>query len=82
MARFMLLLHDDPSAGTDASPEEIQAVIGEYVAWRQSIEAQGKLVGSEKLADDGGRELTRVDGRVGSSTARSAKPRRWSGATS
>ncbi len=64
MAKFMLLLHDNPGTGVDASPEEIQAIIGEYVAWRRGIEARGALVGGEKLADEGGRELSLVENRV------------------
>lgn len=64
MSKFMLLLHDDPQDAASASPEEIQAVISEYVAWRETIEARGQLVGSEKLADEGGRDLSLVDGRV------------------
>jgi hypothetical protein len=64
MARFMLLLHDNPGNGADASPEEIQAIIGEYVAWRRGIESSGKLVGGEKLADEGGRDLSLADGEL------------------
>lgn len=62
MPKFMLLLHEDPSATGDASPEQIEQIIGEYVAWRQSIAAKGALVGGEKLADEGGRVLSINDG--------------------
>jgi hypothetical protein len=64
MAKFMLLLHDDPTSLEGASPEEIQSIIGEYVAWRQRIEQRELLLASHKLADEGGRELSMADGRL------------------
>ena len=64
MAKFMLLLHDDPRSGGGASPEEMQKIIGEYVAWRRGIEAQGKMLGGEKLGDEGGRVLSQANGEV------------------
>jgi len=53
----MLILHDSPTHHSDASPEEMQAIVGEYIAWRNAIEAKGQLVGGEKLGDEGGRVL-------------------------
>lgn len=64
MAKFMLLLHDEPGALGDASPEEIQSIIGEYVAWRHTLEARELLISSHKLADEGGRELSLVGGEM------------------
>ena len=58
MPKYMLLLHDDPPSFADASPDEMQSIVEEYVAWRRSLEEQGRLVGGEKLADEGGRILT------------------------
>jgi len=54
MSQFVLLLRD---AGfpTGLSPEEIQAIIGRYRAWRQKVGADGK-----KLTDGDGRVLTRT----------------------
>jgi hypothetical protein len=64
MPKFMLLLHDDPAALGDASPEDIQGIIGEYVAWRRRLEADGRLVAAHKLTDEGGREMSLADGRL------------------
>ena len=53
MSQFVLLLRD---AGfpSDLSPEEIQAIIGRYRAWRQKVGADGR-----KLTDGAGRVMTR-----------------------
>lgn len=64
MAQFMLLLHETPSDFADLSPEQIQRVIEEYSAWRETLEKKGRMVGSNKLKDEGGRHLSRHDGAV------------------
>ena len=65
MAQFMLLLHEHPEIESEsASPEQIQSIIAEYVAWREGLAAKNQLIGGEKLADEGGRILRRVDGKV------------------
>ncbi len=64
MNKYMLLLHDSTEGFEEASAEEIQAVIGEYVGWRNKIEADGKLVGGEKLADEGGKHIKMSDGEI------------------
>lgn len=58
MPNFMLLLHEQPADFSQFSAEEIEAVIGEYIAWRHQIEAAGHYVGGEKLSDEGGRHLS------------------------
>ena len=62
--KYMLLLHDPVLADADYSPEEIQAVIADYMAWRDQIAQKGLLVGGEKLADEGGRHIRNVDGEI------------------
>ena len=62
MPNYMLLLHEQPMDYSQFSPEQIEAVIGEYIAWRKQIEADGKFVGGEKLKDEGGRHLAGTDG--------------------
>ena len=62
MPGYMLLLHSPTSEKGDLSAEEIQAVIGEYMAWKDEIEAQDRLLGGDKLTDDGGKHLRMVDG--------------------
>lgn len=62
MPNYMLLLHEQPMDYSQFSPEQIEAVIGEYIAWRKKIEADGKYVASDKLRDEGGRLLTGYEG--------------------
>ena len=62
MSNYMLLLHEQPMDYSQFSPEQIEAVIGEYIAWRKKIEADGKYVGSDKLKDEGGRHLVGTNG--------------------
>lgn len=64
MAEYVLLLHEDPSGFAEISPDEIEKVIGEYMAWREGLAAQGRLAGGKKLRDEGGRWLTRENGDV------------------
>ena len=61
MAQFMLLLQETPGSMENVSPDEIQGVIGEYVAWRTNLEAEGKVLGGNKLKDEGGRHLSAAD---------------------
>ena len=64
MSRFILLLHESPTAFDGVSAEEIQKVISEYGAWRQKLAAEGQLAGGEKLEDGTARQLMANDGRV------------------
>ena len=57
MTHFLLALRDDPSEFTSLSPEEIQSVIGEYVAWATRIQEQGQLIDGRKLRDEAGKIL-------------------------
>lgn len=57
MPNYLLLLHEKPSDFSNLSPDAIQAVIAEYVAWSQKLAGQGKLVGGQKLRDEGGKHL-------------------------
>jgi hypothetical protein len=58
MPNYLLLLHEKPSDFSGLSADAIQAVIAEYVAWSQKIAGKGKLVGGQKLKDEGGKRLT------------------------
>ncbi|MGH9945958.1 MAG: YciI family protein [Pyrinomonadaceae bacterium] len=64
MPNYMLLLHEQPPDFSQFSPEDIQAMIGEYLDWRRKIEADGKLVGGEKLKDEGGKHLSGANGDI------------------
>ena len=52
MPKFMLLIRGGDPDET-MSPEEMQAVIQQYVRWSQNLQSAGKLEASEKLCDDG-----------------------------
>ena len=56
MPKFIMLLHD---AGfpADISPDQIQAIIQRYVAWRQKIQQNGRKVEGHKLTDGHGRVM-------------------------
>ena len=64
MDGFMLLLHDPTTAGEDLSPEEIQKIIADYVAWSRKIAAEGRLIDGAKLTDEGGRHIRNTDGGI------------------
>jgi hypothetical protein len=57
MKTFVMLLHDAGSFPADISPEQIQAIIQRYVAWRQKIQANGRKVDGHKLTDGAGRVM-------------------------
>lgn len=63
---FMFLLYDSPTddALASMSPEEIQAIVQRYKAWGDGLAEQGRLVGSDKLADGEGRVLRSTDAGV------------------
>ena len=63
MAKFMLILHETPGGRRNISPTEIQLVVEKYQAWFNKIRAAGKLVSSDKLAEEGGKVLTMQNGR-------------------
>jgi hypothetical protein len=64
MPKFMLILHDDLSHLAGMSPAEMQRVIAQYNAWSAKIAQAGKLVGGDKLRDEGGRHLTQKGGKM------------------
>jgi len=57
MKTFVMLLHDAGSFPADISPDQIQAIIQRYVAWRQKIQANGRKVDGHKLTDGEGRVM-------------------------
>jgi hypothetical protein len=64
MAKYMLLLHDDPSTWATISPEQMQRAIEKYVAWGAKLRQAGVLVSSDKLTDDPGRVVRGRNGQV------------------
>ncbi len=57
MPTYMLFLHENPMDAAEMSPEEMQAIIAKYSAWRDDLAQSGRLVGGEKLRDDGGKVI-------------------------
>ena len=64
MAKFMLLLHDNPQAFADVSPEQMQKVIEKYQAWGKRLREQGVIQGGNKLMDEPGKVMRSKDGQV------------------
>jgi hypothetical protein len=57
MPKFVLLLHDSGSFDPNLSPDDIQAIIQRYVAWRAKVQANGRSVVGHKLQDGEGRVM-------------------------
>jgi hypothetical protein len=57
MKKFIMLLHDSGSFPADISPDQIQAIIQRYVAWRQKVQQNGRKVEGHKLTDGQGRVM-------------------------
>lgn len=64
MAKYMLLLHDDPATFAAMSPEEMQKVIEKYVAWGTKLRESGFMLAGDKLTDEPGRVLRNKNGQV------------------
>jgi len=64
MPSYILLLKEDPTAFAALSPEQMQAVVQRYRVWREGLEKDGRLLGANKLTDEGGRLLQRKNGQV------------------
>lgn len=57
MAKYMLMLLDNPADYAALTPQQMQEVVKEYGVWAQRMGEEGKLVAGEKLADEGGKIL-------------------------
>jgi hypothetical protein len=57
MPQFILLLHDNGSFDPSLSPDEMQAIIQRYVAWRAKVQQNGRAVAGHKLHDGEGRVM-------------------------
>ena len=63
MPKYLLLLHDDPGGFMSLSPEEMQKAIEKYMAWGDRLRAEGVILDGNKLKDEPGKVLRRVDSR-------------------
>ena len=59
MAKYILLLHENPANYTDLGPADMQAMIERYSAWGRSIAEAGKMHSGMKLGDNGGWHMRR-----------------------
>jgi hypothetical protein len=64
MPRYLLLLHDAGTMPEGIGPDEMQAIIQRYIAWRGKVAAAGHAVMGHKLKDGEGRVLRAGGGRV------------------
>lgn len=67
MARYLLVARDGDgwqNFAAQATPAEIEACIGRYLAWSEKVAQQGKMVGGEKLKDGEGRVVRAERGSV------------------
>jgi len=67
MAQFLVLARDtgDPQREMSRmSPEEMQRIMGKYMAWTTRLRDAGHLQNSNKLRDGEGRVLRRAGGKV------------------
>jgi hypothetical protein len=64
MAKFMLLLHDNPGSFTAMGPEQMQKTIEKYMAWSNRLRQAGLMHGSDKLKDEPGKVLRGKNGKL------------------
>jgi hypothetical protein len=64
MPKYMLLLHDDPSAFATMSPEQMQKVIEKYMTWGSRLREAGIISDGNKLADEPGKVMRGGQGKV------------------
>ncbi|MEO8677760.1 MAG: YciI family protein [Vicinamibacterales bacterium] len=63
MPNYILLLHHEERARPEMSPDEIQAMIQKYVAWRNKV-GNGRAVSGHKLRNSEGRVMRGSGGGV------------------
>jgi hypothetical protein len=64
MPKYMLLLHDNPAAFANVSPEEMQKVVEKYIAWGKKLREAGVWKASDKLTNEPGKVMRRKDSQV------------------
>ena len=57
MPKFVLLLHDAGRFDPNISPDQMQAIVQRYVAWRAKVQQHGRAVTGHKLHDGAGRVM-------------------------
>ena len=62
MPKFVLLLRDAGRFDPNMSPDEMQAIVQRYVAWRARVQKNGSSIMGHKLHDKQGRVLNGAGG--------------------
>jgi hypothetical protein len=62
MPKFVLLLRDAGHFDPNMSPDEMQAIVQRYVAWRAKVQKNGSSIMGHKLHDNQGRVLNSTGG--------------------
>lgn len=62
MPKFVLFLRDGGKFDPNMSPDEMQAIVQRYVAWRARIQKNGASIMGHKLHDKQGRVLNGTGG--------------------
>jgi hypothetical protein len=57
MPKFVLLLHDAGNFDPNMSPDQMQAIVQRYVAWRAKVQKDGRSIMGHKLHDKQGRVI-------------------------
>jgi hypothetical protein len=58
MPKFVLLLRDAGRFDPNMSPDQMQAIVQRYVAWRAKVQQNGRTIMGHKLHDQQGRVLS------------------------
>ncbi len=58
MPEFVLLLRDSATSYANMGPEQMQAIVQRYVAWRAKVQQGGRTISGHKLRDEQGRVLS------------------------
>lgn len=65
MTKFMLILHETPGRFRKLSPEQMQQTVERYRSWvDRKLRSTDRLVASDKLKEEGGKVLTKQNGRL------------------
>lgn len=64
MPKFMLILQSPPDLWRGLSADVRERKFAAYKAWNDQLRASGRYVTGEKLAEEGGKALTRKQGRL------------------
>ena len=70
MAQYMLLLHQVPNYNADLPREKMLEITKRYMAWADALRQKGRMVGGEKLAAGGVRQIEAKDTAEAESIAR------------